>query len=127
MGNDLLLTKTIMEIKSKPFFTRCAGAGISFCDSHDKARINELREYFHGEHGGRKRLRGIDYTKEYVELPLPQFLIQMPQFSDYLHMILANAIDVNNADYIIRFQFQDGIPVFELDFYNGSESLNTHK
>lgn len=50
----------------------------------------------------------------YLELPLRQFLIQMPQ---YAHMILNSPIDVNDKNYIIRFQFQkNGIPHIEVGY-----------
>lgn len=49
--SDLLLIKLITELKTKPFIPRCPGAGISFCNAHNRHRINELLEYFYGEKG----------------------------------------------------------------------------
>lgn len=48
------LAKQSAELKTKFFIPRCPGAGISFCNAHDRQRINELLEYFYGEKGESK-------------------------------------------------------------------------
>lgn len=59
----------------------------------------------------------IDGAKDmgtYLELPLQQFLIQMPQ---YAYAIENAPIDVKDTNYIVRFQFQkNGNPLIEVGY-----------
>lgn len=50
----------------------------------------------------------------YLELPLQQFLKQMPQ---YAYVILNTPLDVNDENYIVRFKFQkNGKPLIEVGY-----------
>lgn len=50
----------------------------------------------------------------YLELPLQQFLKQMPQ---YAYIIENTLIDVNDTNYIVRFKFQkNGKPLIEVGY-----------